>query len=304
MNTKKRLETLEDKINKVIKHLGIEDDESKDYLEAIESCSDHFTRGRIYKGLIIKSIFEVEKNDSGIKGDYNIDCFKPSTKKAYEAQQNKPKYENGKWYVSKIDDLLYIFQYSTSSKGEHFPLQRVNFYEEEKRYVVEKTSFKSNSKTDKASRPATKKEITKALTAIAEDKGFKLGVIVDRSPLMLPELVVTKCYLGKSSYTHYDTVLDRFYYKGILIYAKGKWAKIIEESNKIEFLGHEAIFNKDRSIVDFGCQVFTFNEVKFIKQLYESSVASYKLTVNNTEVPKELIDKLYNKMKKRNFFIF
>lgn len=77
-----------------------------EYVECVKTSGTGFTVGKTYN-------FPNPKDDDGdfrwIKiMDGSLFQFKSSTKEAYEAQQ-KPKFEVGKWYKSKFDELIRLY---------------------------------------------------------------------------------------------------------------------------------------------------------------------------------------------------
>lgn len=70
----------------------------------------------------------------------------------------------------------------------------------------------------------------------------------------------------------------------------------VEEATNIFAAGYKAEFTDDR--VKFGCQVFTPNEVAVINTLLNKRGQNFKLSIDGTEIPRELVAKVHAKLTK------
>lgn len=83
-----------------------------------------------------------------------------------------------------------------------------------------------------STRPATYDEIFNALKKVADNKGFKEGVKVDRSGISIvgPDNLSHRPVTISDNYFRYDESQDTLILGGFYIYYKGQWAKVITES--------------------------------------------------------------------------
>lgn len=76
--------------------------EVPEYVECIKQYTGQFTAGKVYRTAedSTKDHYRFEKDDKNSANGWSSTCFKPSTKEAYDKQQNTPKMEeNDDWCV-------------------------------------------------------------------------------------------------------------------------------------------------------------------------------------------------------------
>lgn len=131
----------------------------------------------------------------------------------------KMKFKDGDWVTNDEIGWLHKIGYDASGdKSDSFNLS-LDYYND------------PNAKsTVKKYRLATSSEIEKHLIALAEKKGFKEGVIIERSHLAdnTVSVIIKSVNCGDPNWA-YDSSQDRLRIMGNTIYVNGKWAEIIEE---------------------------------------------------------------------------
>lgn len=164
----------------------------------------------------------------------------------FAKEQAKPKYEVGKWYYwtpGGHEGADWGIARFVKLEDEHFYFNEA--YKIEFGTIVNDDRFvKHNSFFNNIIQgPATPQQLEEILTKVAESKGFKEGIKVDRhnfETIFPGKITIDNFYYSCDPY-HYDILQDQFLLKGYIIYEKGKWAEILPEEfylngHKVEFL--------------------------------------------------------------------
>lgn len=195
-------------------------------------------------------------------------------------------YKIGEWlyYEDKYYCGIYgIFRYNGI---------RDNIYDSLESYQIHNADFiehgeeKTFCSKNKVKGKATKEQIEEVLRKVAEYKGYKEGVYIQSLKYNQQENLLRD----------YKPTLDTFnnLWKGhSILYQDGKWAKIVKE---IEIAGFIAKF--DGEVVKFGCQQFSYEEIKAIYKLLKQ-VGNYKtvsLTIDDQKITLELLEKIMDRI--------
>jgi hypothetical protein len=130
----------------------------------------------------------------------------------------EPTFEKGKWYYAVVSRYEFLFKvkditdriFELSEKIMYHPKTGAAYTTDD--YVVKYSEVYKNSQ------PATKEQIHKMLTKVAEQKGLVKGVVIKVAGVIFN---INGCSV------YYNLNNDMLFVGGICVYQEGKWAELL-----------------------------------------------------------------------------